>query len=172
MLRTAAIAFALLVTLIGCRTQGRTSSSLTEPVGAGDAAAIGIVLDELYRSFGHAEGGEPDWERMRAQFVDGAQFVAETADGVAPEPQPVGEFIASWREAIRAREKPRPAQSETILRQQLSRVGRLIRVDIEFIAQKGTDPRARKPGLDSLTLVEVAGAWKVLSFVVHYESKL
>jgi hypothetical protein len=130
------------------------------------------VLDRLYRSFGHDEGGEPDWSLIRAQFVEGAMFAGEEPDGASPEPVPVDAFIAGWRDALRKSGASRPVRSEKIIRREMNRGGRLICVDIEFVAEKAGDPQTRMPGLDSLTLVRDAVGWKVLSFVVHYESKL
>ena len=41
-----------------------------------------------------------------------------------------------------------------------------------FQAERPGDPSPRKPGLDSLVLARIGPTWKVLSFVVQYESKL
>ena len=51
-------------------------------------------------------------------------------------------------------------------------MGQLIRVDVAFQAKKTNDPAPRNPGLDSLVLANSGGDWKVLSFVIQYESKL
>lgn len=142
------------------------------PLTAADAEQVEALLDDLYRSFCSTEGEEPDWELMRSVFVTDAQFVSETAAGESPEPQTVEAFIASWRDAIRSSTTPRPAHDEWITGTQTTKVGELIRVDVAFEARKSTDPVARKPGLDTLTLAKVDGAWRVLSFVVQYESKL
>lgn len=144
----------------------------TESLTSDEARQVATVLDQLYRSFGHGAGEEPDWGSMRSVFVDGAQFVAEAAAGAAPKPQAVDDFVASWQAAVRASTTPAVASEEVILDKRITKVGKLIHVDVLFRAKKGTDAAPRKPGLDSLTLVDVGGQWKVLSFVVHYESKL
>lgn len=51
-------------------------------------------------------------------------------------------------------------------------MGELVRVDVVFYGKELGDPHPRKPGLDSLLLARTAGSWRVLSFVVQYESKL
>ena len=90
----------------------------------------------------------------------------------APSPQSVEAVISSWQASIRDSTSPARATEEWITDTRTAKVGKLIRVDVVFQARKRDDPAPREPGLDSLVLVDVDGAWKVLSFVVHYESKL
>jgi SnoaL-like protein len=167
-----ALSLLVAISLVACSTRASLSPGFTGPVEARDVAAIESRLDSLYGSFGHGHGEEPDWDQMRDHFVDGALFMGEVSPEASPRPQSVDAFIASWREAFRSRKEPQAAQDERIVARRLSRVGNLVRVDVEFIAHKATDPHERKPGRDSLTLIKVAGVWKVLAFVVHCESKL
>ena len=67
---------------------------------------------------------------------------------------------------------PAVATTERIISIKTSKVGKLIRVDVLFQAMKTNDASPRKPGLDSLIFAKVGGVWKILSFVVHYESKI
>jgi hypothetical protein len=62
--------------------------------------------------------------------------------------------------------------TEQIIESSATKIGKLIHVDVVFRASKSNDPSPRKPGLDSLVLANVNGAWKILFFIVHYESKL
>lgn len=141
-----------------------------ESLTRAESEQVDALLDDLYRSFCSAEGEEPDWELMRSVFVDDAQFVTEPPPGRPPKPQTVDAFIASWRDAIRGR--PRPAYDEWITGTRVTKVGGLIRIDVAFLAKTSTDTAPRKPGLDTLVLTQVDGTWRVLSFVVQYESKL
>lgn len=162
----------LFVALTSCATSDSREIPVAPNLEPATVAAIDAVLDDLYRSFGHAEGGEPDWALMRAQFANGALFAGEAPAGRLPEPQTVDDFIEDWRAAQRRSGKAQPAQGERIVRRTMSRVGRLVRVDVVFRAEKAGDPHPRRPGLDSLTLAKGADGWRVLSFIVHEESKL
>jgi hypothetical protein len=144
----------------------------TEPLTPDETEQVESLLETLYESFGHAQGGQPDWDRLRSVFVDGGQFVTEPPAGEAPKPQTVDAFISSWQASIRKSASPRPATQENIIGTRITKVGELIRVDVVFQAIKSDDPAPRKPGLDSLLLAKDGGDWKVLSFVVQYESKL
>jgi len=170
MLRALALLSSL--ALAGCLSTDPAAPLQAAPLTADEAARVDDVLERLYRSFSHGDGEEPDWELMRSLFVEGAQCVTETPTGQAPRPQPVDAFISAWRTSVRDRASPTLETGERILDARTTRVGRLIRVDVLFQAQKRDDPAPRTPGLDSLVLVDVGGDWKILSFVVHYESKL
>ena len=52
------------------------------------------------------------------------------------------------------------------------KTGKLIHVDVVFQASKANYPSTRQYGLDSLTLVNSNGVWKIISFIIQYESKL
>ena len=144
----------------------------TVPLTAGETEQIDSQLKNLYRSFCYGDGEEPDWELMRSVFFEGAQFVSETSVGEAPRPQTVDEFISSWQHIIRGSSSPTVETSERIISASATKVGKLIRVDVVFQALKSNDPSRRKPGLDSLVFANFDGVWKILSFVVQYESKI
>lgn len=133
---------------------------------------VRALLDRLYRSFNYAKGQEPDWALMRSCFVDGALFVPEPDPGSAVRPADVDAVIAKWQASMRKRSAGNHGYSEWIDHVRTSRVGNLVRADVVFHGKEPGDPQPRKPGLDSLQLVQVDGEWKVLSFVVQYESKL
>ena len=162
----------LLAVLVGCASNRTAAPLRSGSLTPAQTERVEVLIEALYRSFGHGEGEEPDWKLMRSVFVDGAQFVGEAPAGGSPKPQTVDAFISSWQASIRSSAARRPAQAERITGTRITTVGRLVRVDVAFQAKKSNDPAPRKPGLDSLLLTEVAGVWKVLSFVVHFESKL
>ena len=133
----------------------------SELLTSAETQQVDALLDELYRSFSHGEGEEPDWELMRSVFVEGAQFVTEAPAGEAPEPRSVEAPLADWQAAVRSSDTPAPATEERITDTRIEKVGRLIRVDVVFEAKKAGDPAPRSPGLDSLVLVETDGGWKM-----------
>ena len=115
---------------------------------------------------------QPNWKLMRSVFLEVAQFVSETSAGESPHIQTIEEFISSWQNSIRNRDAQTRETTERIIQTRSTKIGKLIRVDVVFQASKADDPSARKYGLDSLILVNVDGVWKILSFIIHYESKL
>ena len=170
MLRT--LVLVLLVALTSCASTRPAAPLRTVPLTPAESEQVDSLLANLYLSFSHSAGEEPDWELMRSVFVDGAQFVTDPPDGEAPSPQTVDALIASWKDSIRKSTSPTLATAETITATRVTKLGQLIRVDVVFQAKKENDPSPRKPGLDSLVLANVGGDWRVLSFVVQYESKL
>lgn len=170
MLRT--LALVLLIALASCASTRPAAPLRTESLTPTETEQVGSLLEKLYQSFSYGEGEEPDWELMRSVFVDGAQFVTEPPAGEAPNPQSVDEFISSWKASIRSSISPRPANDEWITGTRINKLGQLIRVDVAFQAIKTNDPAPRKQGLDSLVLANVDGVWRILTFIVQYESKL
>ncbi len=161
-----------LAMLTSCVTNRLDGPLRTESLTKAESEQINIRLKDLYQSFCYGAGEEPDWELMRSVFFAGAQFVGEAPAGEAPRPQTVDEFISSWQNVIRGSSPPTVETSERIISTKADKVGKLIRVDVLFQAMKANDPSPRKPGLDSLVFANVGGVWKILSFVVHYESKI
>ena len=137
-----------------------------------ESSQIDLQLNKLYQSFCYDSGEEPDWELMRSVFIEGAQFVGEAPAGGSPSPQSVDEFISSWQKSIRRSDSVTVKTTEHLISTKVTKVGKLIRVEVLFQAKKKNDPSPRKPGLDTVVFANDKGIWKVLSFVVHYESKL
>lgn len=170
MLRT--LITVVLIAFAGCTFAQRDPQLQTQSLTSAEEMQVNAVLEKLYQSFGYAHGEEPDWALMRSVFIEHAQFVTEPSAGEAPKSQTIDELISSWQASIRDSASPTVATEEQIIDTRMEKVGSLIRVDVVFRAKKGTDSAIRKPGLDSLVLVDTGGDWKILSFVVHYESKL
>lgn len=145
-----------------------TTSRATSPIDS----EVQVLLDRLYRSFNYGPGEEPDWKSMRASFVDGAQFVPEPTGGSPLRSYDVDALIAKWQSSMRSGASVNLGYSEWIATISISKIGALLRVDVVFCGKEPGDPHQRQPGLDSLLLARVDGTWKVLSFVVHEESKL
>lgn len=162
----------LVLVFTSCAPVPQADSLRVESLTSAETEQVHALLEGLYRSFTYGADEEPDWGLMRSAFVENGQFVTEAAEGKAPDSQLLEAFITAWQEAIRSNSSPRPSHDEWITGTSATKLGELIRVDVEFLAKKGDDTKPRKPGLDSLVLVKVDGNWKVLSFIVHYESKL
>lgn len=160
------------VSLIACESNHFEKLLRAESLTRDETAQVDILLEKLYQSFCYGKGEEPDWELMHSVFFEGAQFVGEVPEGEPPTPQTIEDFIASWQHSIRDSDSPTIATAERILETKATKIGQLIRVDILFQGSKSNDTSAKKPGLDSLVLASVDGVWKILSFVVQYESKL
>lgn len=162
----------LLLSLVNCESSRLNESLQTEPLTQDETAQVDSLLKNLYQSFCYKAGEEPDWELMRSVFFAGAQFITEVPEGETPNPQTIEEFISSWQNSIRNSDSPTIETTERVLETKTTKVGKLIRVDVVFQASKAGDPSPRKNGLDSLVLIDVDGVWKILSFIIHYESKL
>lgn len=166
------LTLALAIMMAGCASTGPADILRPESLSPAETEQVTTLLDKLYQSFNYGENEEPDWGLMRSVFVDGAQFSTEPPAGAAPNSQLLEDFISSWQTSIRNSTSSRPSHSEWVTGTRSTRLGQLIRVDVVFQAKKGSDTSPRKPGLDSLVLTQVNGNWKVLSFIVQYESKL
>ena len=161
-----------LFAFISCKNNEYEKSIQLEILNQSETEQVDKLLKSLYQSFSYNNSEEPNWELMRSIFVEDAQFVTEVADGESPNPQTIDEFISSWQNAIRNSNTPTLETSEQIIEIKTHKIGKLIRVDVVFQALKENDPSPRKYGLDSLILTNVNGIWKILSFIIHYESKL
>lgn len=164
--------FTIFMGLTYTALSGMANALENEPLTANETEEVNVLLDKLYQSFSYQAGEEPDWDLMRSVFVDDAQVVLEPAAGEELRPQKLEDFITSWQGSIRNSPDPTVQTSEAILDTAMTRLGNLIRVDLLFRAMKSTDTAPREPGLDTLMLARVNGDWKILSFVVQYESKL
>lgn len=157
---------------VGCATAGVREPDAVAALAPATEREVRSLLDDLYRTFNYAAGQEPDWTGMRSCFVDGALFAPEPDPGEPVRAFNVDSLIAKWQGSMRKRQRENAGYAEWIDSVRYSRVGGLVRADVSFYGKEPTDRHERKAGLDTLQLVEVDGAWKVLSFVVLYESKL
>ena len=162
----------IVVSLTNCASRQWSEALQEQELTPNEKEQVDQLLQDLYQSFSYGNGEEPDWELMRSVFLAEAQFVTEVPEGEIPKPQTIDEFIGSWQYSMRNSQSPSVATKEWILETKASKMGKLMRVDVLFQASKANDPNSRKPGFDSLVLAKVDGVWKVLSFIVHYESKL
>ena len=163
---------ATLLTFGSCKSKKSDSLLPPELLTQDESAQVEILLQKLYQSFSYDQAKEPDWELMHSVFFEGAQFVSEVPDGEMPNPQSIEEFITSWQQAMRSSDSPTVETTERIIETKAVKRGKLILVDVVFQGAKATDPSPKKYSRDSLVLTSVDGDWKVLSFVVQYESKL
>lgn len=158
--------------IISCKSDHIDESIHAETLTQDETEQVDVLLKKLYQSFSYRKSEEPDWELMRSVFFEGAQFVGEAAVGEAPRPQTVEEFISSWQNTIRNSDSATVETTERIIETKTTKIGKLIRIDVIFQASKSDDPSPRKSGLDSILLTNLDGDWKILSFIVQYESKL
>jgi len=170
MIRVLILALALMS--LGCSALPRAERTPSHAVSATDRREVQVLLEQLYGSFNYGAGQEPDWRLMRASFIDGAQFVPEPSPDTPLRSYDVDTLIATWQSSMRAGHSTNLGYSEWISSTSVDKVGELLRVDVLFYGKEPGDSHPRKPGLDSLLLARVDGSWKVLSFVVHNESKL
>lgn len=140
--------------------------------GAAEEAAISALLDRLYATFNYAPTQEPDWDGMRACFVDNAVFVPEPVPDYPLRAQGIDAFIDGWRTALRLRPGTSKGYAERIDTVHMLHSGSVAHVNLTFTAQVPDDSGKRRPGLDSLTLLQRDGQWLVVSFTVQSESKL
>lgn len=168
----AGIFFIFLTVLVSCKNNHFKTPLHPESLTPNETEQVDTLLKHLYQSFCYGKAEEPDWELMRSVFFERAQFVSEVPCGESPKSQTIEAFISSWQNSIRESTTPTVATSERIISTKAIKLGKLIRVDVEFQAVKSNDPSPRKPGLDSIVLANVHGIWKILSFIIHYESKL
>tara|TARA_B100000497_G_C7681933_1_gene412658 strand:+ start:212 stop:685 length:474 start_codon:yes stop_codon:yes gene_type:complete len=157
---------------MNCDSNRINEALRTESLTQEETEQVDSLLKNLYQSFSYGKAEEPDWELMRSVFFEGALFVPEVPEGESPNPQTIEEFISSWQNSIRNSDSPTIATTERILETKTSKIGKMIRVEVVFQALKATDLSLRKYGLDSLVLANIDGVWKILSFIIHYESKL
>lgn len=163
---------ATLITLGSCQSDKSGNLLQLESLTQDETEKVDELLQKVYQSFCYGNAEEPDWELMRSVFFEGALFVGEVPDGEVPKPQTIEDFISSWQHAIRNSNSPTIETTEKIIETKAVKRGELIYVDVVFQGAKANDPAPKKYGLDSLVLASVDGDWKVLSFVVQYESKL
>ena len=166
------ILVSFLFALISCENSEFNKSLRSDSLTQDETEQVDKLLKDLYESFAYGKEEEPNWALMSYVFVEGAQFVSEVPNGESPHPQTIEGFISNWQNSIRHSNSPTVATSERIIETRATKIGKLIRVDVAFQASKSNDPSPRKPGLDCLILANVDGVWKVLSFVIQYESKL
>ena len=157
---------------LGCSALPKAERTPFNAVSVVERREVQVLLEQLYRSFNYGAGQEPDWRLMRESFVDGAQFVPEPGSGEPLRSYDVDALIAKWRSSMRDDPSANHGYSEWIAGTSVEKVGEFLRVDVVFYGKEPGDSHARKPGMDSLLLARVDGGWKVLSFVVHNESKL
>jgi hypothetical protein len=169
---TRSLLLAAAIVATGCSTLPSQNQVVSSSISPAEERQVRAVLERLYRSFNYGQGEEPEWQLMRSCFLDGALFAPEPEAGGTYRPLDVDALIRKWQASIRKRPSENAGYSEWIDQVSTSRVGNLIRADVTFYGKEATDSHPRKPGLDSLQLVKIGGDWKVLSFVVQYESKL
>ena len=169
---TKIILFLFFFVLVSCEKNQYDKLLQSKRLSEVETEQVDILLRNLYQSFSYAKATEPNWELMNSLFIEKAQFVIEAPVGDSPRPQTIEEFISSWQNSIRNSNSPTVETTERIIETKSRKMGRLIYVDVVFQASKTNDSSPRKYGLDSLVLANVDGVWKILSFIIHYESKL
>jgi len=154
---------ALVLTLCACVSRGA-------PPPANDVVAVRASVHELYRAFGFAPRGEPDWRAMSELFVDGAVFVAPFAAGQTPRAVQEREFFEDFRRFVASDSVRESGLHERILTARIDLYGVVAHAYVSFEGFEPLTGRARTRGLDSIQLLLDRGRWRVVSFTTQYAS--
>jgi len=139
-------------------------------LGASGAPVVQIegFLERLYEAFSFDPDGEPNWPELRQMFADGAAFVSPPTSGESPVGVDSDEFLASFQDFIRSSPIGATGYHERVVRTRIDAVGQIAHAWVTFDGfVPGRAPDRR--GVDSLQLVLEDGAWKLVSFMTHYE---
>lgn len=129
-------------------------------------------IDALYRAFGFAPRGEPDWRAMGELFVDGAVFVAPFEPGQTPRPAAQPEFFEDFRRFAASDSVRESGLHERILGARIDLYGVVAHAYVSFEGFEPLTGRPRTRGLDSIQLLLDRGRWRVVSFTTQYASDL
>lgn len=140
------------------------------PAPANDVAAVRASIDELYRAFGFAPRGEPDWRAMSELFVAGAVFVAPFEPGQTPRAAQEREFFDDFRRFVASDSVRESGLHERILGARVDLYGVVAHAYVSFEGFEPLTGRARTRGLDSIQLLLDRGRWRVVSFTTQYAS--
>lgn len=150
------IAFLLCLMLVG---RPLTVEAEDTPFGTAES-----VVDELYALVTFDPGTTPDWDRVRALFIDEAVIVLRTSrtetsvfsvDGF------VGDFV-SFIDRVNAKET---GFVERIIRTKSLVFGDIAHILVLYEAQIPGSERGPQQGVDSFQLVRKNGRWRIASVV-------
>lgn len=130
------------------------------PASVDDRAAIEALIKALYEVISFDEGGEPEWQRMRALFSRHARITRITPEGT--DYLDVSGFQELAKESFDLGVYTRFHEIE--VRRDERRFGGLAHVLSAYETRR--DPSAAEPfarGVNSLQLIREDEAWKVLS---------
>ena len=159
---------AVALVLGACRSPVRPADVGQGPDGLREVHA---TIEALYLAFCFDAGGEPDWEAMRALFVEGAAFVPPIAPGATPAAGDADAFLSDFARWIETSDVGTTGLHERILRVRVDRFGHIAHAWVAFEGHLPGEADARTRGLDSIQLVLDGERWKVASFTSQYEGR-
>jgi len=122
------------------------------------------VVKELYRAISVAPGTIPDWDAMRALFIDEAVVVAlEGAVRDTTLVMPLDDFIAFLVAFVESPVVQKNGFAERIIRMKPTFMGEMAHIVVLYEAQIPGSPDPPGRGIDSLQLVRRGSRWRIVS---------
>lgn len=155
-----AMKIALLASITFCAACSSVRRS-TPPI---PTTAPSRVVTELYEHVTFAAGSRPDWDAVRALFVDEAVIVLRTGRERMSVFTLEG-FIDDFKSFIEQANTDATGFTESILDLRETRYRDIARVLVRFDSSIPGDGRPPQEGIDSFELVRIEGEWKIVSIV-------
>jgi len=153
-------AFALALLALGaCAAPAGGAKSPPEPPSGATK-----VVSELYDLVTFGPGTTPDWDAVRALFIEEAVIVLRTGrDRMSV--FSVDEFVEDFETFIETSDVERTGFTERILDLRETRYGDMATVLVRFESEIPGSERGAHPGLDSFELIRQTGRWQIVSVV-------
>lgn len=149
--------FAILVLIVGC-SWVVTSGTTRHPSVRSPEKVVG----ELYDMVTFEAGTVPDWDKVRALFVEEAVVVLRTGPDEMTTFTLEG-FIQDFVDFIDQREVEATGFTEKILRMKATRYGDIAHVLVLFESHINGSEAPARPGIDSFQLIRQGDEWRILS---------
>ena len=149
----------LLTLLVACATPTRVPQNLGDP-GAGPEQ----VVRELYERVTFGPGTTPDWDAVRALFLDEAVVVLRTSRAELTVFSREG-FVDDFKTFIATSNVRDTGFTERILDLRVTRFGDIAQVMVRFDSHIPGSGRPPGEGIDSFELVRRDGRWRIVSIV-------
>jgi hypothetical protein len=149
------------ILVLGLSLAGVPPTTAAEEARFGSAQA---VVNELYRLVTFDAGTTPDWERVRALFLEDALIVLRTSR-TETSVFSVDGFVADFVAFIERANVKETGFAETIVRSTsmvFGDIAHILVLNQAHIPGSGRDPQ---PGVDSFQLVRKDGRWWIASVV-------
>ncbi len=140
---------------------GGPSTAETENVPPGTAQS---VVDELYRLVTFDPGKTPDWDQVRALFINEAVIVLRTGR-TETKVFSVEGFIGDFVSFIELRNVEETGFIERIVRSKSLVFGDIAHILVLYEAEIPGSGREPQQGVDSFQLIRQDGRWRIASIV-------
>ena len=122
------------------------------------------VVSELYDLVTFGPGTTPDWDAVRALFIEEAVIVLRTGrDQMSV--FSLDEFVQDFVTFIETSDVERTGFTERMLDLRETRYGDMATVLVRFESEIPGSDRGAHPGFDSFELIRQAGRWRIVSVV-------